>query len=184
MKKDVSDDLYDSDDYEAASASSGEIPPFREASSPVSSLSDSWSDIMATIELNLYDDLAEVEKKQRVSTPVTGIPDSRIESEREAYLTPSAMYGPLSEEEETKLKGSDGRSVFNSLADESEVKAEEVSDPTCNIKDLAVSRPCTVQLSPLPTVSCRITPTGENSPELPVGIKQVNSKTNKLSYLV
>ena len=156
-----SDDLYDSDDYEAASTSSGEIPPFREASSPVSSLSDSWSDIMATIELNLYDDLAEVEKKQRVSTPVTGIPDSRIESEREAYLTPSAMCGPLSEEEETKLKGSDGRSVFNSLADESEVKAEEVSDPTCNIKDLAVSRPCTVQLSPLPTVSCRITPTGE-----------------------
>ena len=88
-----SDDMYDSDDYEAASTSSGEIPPFREASSPVSSLSDSWSDILATIELNLYDDLAEVEKQQRVTTPASG--------------------------------------------------------------------PCTVQLSPLPTVSCRITPTGE-----------------------
>ena len=151
----------DSDDYEAASASSGEIPPFREASSPVSSLSDSWSDIMATIELNLYDDLAEVEKKQRVTTPVSGIPDSRTESEKKACSTPSVMYGLPSKERETKLKGSDGRSVFKSLTEESEVKAEEVSDPTCNMKDSAVSGPCTVQLSPLPTVSCRITPTGE-----------------------
>ena len=66
-----------------------------------------------------------------------------------------------SKEGETRLKGSDGRSVFNSLAEESEVNAEEVSDPTCNIEDSAASGPCTVQLSPLPTVSCRITPTGE-----------------------
>ena len=71
------------------------------------------------------------------------------------------MSGPPPIKEGAKLKGGDDQRVFNSLARESKNTAEEVGDPTCNIVDSADSEPFTVRLSPFPTVSCRITPTGE-----------------------
>ena len=84
-----------------------------------------------------------------------------MESEGEACSAPSARAGPPPKKEEANPKGGDDFSVFNSLAQESENTAEEVSDPTCNMKDSADSKTLMVKLSPFPTVSCRITPTGE-----------------------
>ena len=163
---DCPDDSYDFVDFEE------ENPPLemtqlaKRVSSEVSSLSDSWSDIMVMIELNLEEDLAEVEKvKQQEKTKSLsankGIPDSGFESDGKARSAPSVMSGPPPIKEGAKLKGGDDQSVFNSLARESKNTAEEVGDPTCNIKDSADSESSTVRLSPFPTVSCRITPTGE-----------------------
>ena len=110
--------------------------------SPVSSISDSWSDKMAMIELNLEEDLVEVEKtkqqkKIKSLSTTKGITDSGLESEEEVCSTPSAMKGPPPKKEEAKLKGGDDQSMFTSLTKEPENTAEEVSDPTYNIKDSA-----------------------------------------------
>ena len=69
------------------------------------------------------------------------------------------MKGPPSKEEEADLQGGGG--VFTPLATESKITAEEVSDPTFNMKDSADSESLTVRLSPFPAVSCRTTLNGE-----------------------
>ena len=71
------------------------------------------------------------------------------------------MAGPNPKKEEAKLKGGDDQSVFTSLAKESKNISEEVSDRTSNWEDSADSEVLTVWWPPFPTVSCRITPTGE-----------------------
>ena len=161
-----SDDSYDFVDFEEENPLLEMTQLAKRVSSEVSSLSDPWSDIMVMIELNLEEDLAEVEKvkqqeKIKSLSATKGIPDSGLESEEKACSAPSAMSGPPPIKEGAKLKGGDDQSVFNSLARESKNTAEEVGDPTCNIVDSADSEPFTVRLSPFPTVSCRITPTGE-----------------------
>ena len=163
-EKECSEDLYDSDDYEEEDYSFQPKLLVRKANSPVNSLSGSWSDILAGIELNIEEDLAEVEEekqsKLKLPSNTQGIPDSDLESEQEACSAPSAMDGPPPIKEEAELQGGDDKSVFNPLAEESKNTAEEVSDPTCNQEDSAKAEPFTVQLSPIPTLSCKITPTG------------------------
>ena len=160
-----SDDLYDVDFEEENSLP--EMTKFTPRdNSHVNSLSDSWSDIMAMIALNLNEDLAKVEevkqKEKFKSLSVTkGIPDSGLESEGEACSAPSVMVGPPPMKKEAKLRCGDDQIVFTSLTKESNNSAEEVSDTTCNLEDSADPGSLTVKLSPFPNVGCRITLTGD-----------------------
>ena len=63
--------------------------------------------------------------------------------------------------EELQKQGGDETSVFTHLAPEPERVAMEAEVPTCNSKLSAEAVGYTVRLPPYPTVSCRITPTGE-----------------------
>ena len=162
-----SDDLYDFDNFEEENPLIGMTQLAKRVSSPVSSLSGSWSDIIGLFDLECEEDLAEVEPQEKekplgkVTNEKQGILDSGMESEGEACSAPSARAGPPPKKEEANPKGGDDQSVFTSLTKELKNTAEEVSDPTCNIEDSADSDHLTVKLSPFPTVSCRITPTGE-----------------------
>ena len=127
------------------------------------SLSDSWSDSMGIVELHCDENIDEVEFVENLKLTekvIHGITDSGLESEGEACSAPPAKIGPPPKEE-AKPQGGGAQSVFNSLTAESENSAEEVSNPTCNKKDPANTESLTVRLCPFPTVSCRITPTGE-----------------------
>ena len=44
--------------------------------------------------------------------------------------------------------------------------AKEATSPTCNSKELAPSVTHTVRLPSFPTVSCRVTPSGDATPNL------------------
>ena len=63
--------------------------------------------------------------------------------------------------EGVQRQGGDETSVFPHLAPEPERLAMEVEDPTCNSQVPADTVGHIVRLPPYPTVSCRITPTGE-----------------------
>ena len=101
----------------------------------VSSLSGSWSELMGLVDLECEEYLDEVEPQEKdkpqgkATNEKQGILDSGMESEGEACSTPSARAGPPPKKEEANPKGGDDSSVFNSLAQESENTAEEVSDP-------------------------------------------------------
>ena len=95
-----SDDSSDFVDLEEEGPLPGGFQLAKRVNSPVSSLSDSWSDIMAEIELNLDEDLNRIdragqEEKNRFLGVTKGVPDSGLESEGEACSAPSAMAGPL-----------------------------------------------------------------------------------------
>ena len=63
--------------------------------------------------------------------------------------------------EGAQRQGGDETSVFPYLALEPERVAMEVEGPPCNSQVLADTVEHIVRLPPYPTVSCRITPTGE-----------------------
>ena len=93
-----SDDSYDFVDLEEEGPLPGGVQLAKRVNIPVSSLSDSWSEIMADIELNLDKDLARIdragqEERSRFFSETRGVPDSGLESEGEACSAPSAKEG-------------------------------------------------------------------------------------------
>ena len=61
-ESDSSDDSYDFADLEEEGPLKGGVQLAKRVNSPVSSLSDSWSDIMAETELNLDEDLTRIDR--------------------------------------------------------------------------------------------------------------------------
>lgn len=55
----------------------------------------------------------------------------------------------------------DEQSVFANLASQLEGLAAEAETSSCNLKVIAPPAQSSVRLPPCPSVSCRITPTGE-----------------------
>ena len=58
-------------------------------------------------------------------------------------------------------KDGDESSVFANLTKELDGPAAEAQTSPCNSKVIAQANPSTVRLPPFPTVSCKITPTGD-----------------------
>ena len=97
------------------------------------------------------------------STALKGIPGPLEEPDGQEDSAPAAMMVyPLPRlVEEYTLKGGDEKSVFANLAEESDGSAAEVGIPTCNSKEEAPAASTPAGLPSFPSVSCKITPTGE-----------------------
>ena len=101
-----------------------------------------------------------------IQYPLKG-PDGQEDS------TPTAQVGlplPVGTEESSPIDG-DKTSVFANLAEESEGLAVEAETPPCNPEESAQAVSPTVRPFPLPSVSCKITPTGEATFSLQWGSK-------------
>ena len=165
-----SEDLYDSEDYATDEGDSFEIlseaeqNPRVDLSCSETSL-DSWLEHLEYPEPTWEEEIARVEEQIRNSpcTALKGIPDSMQEPDKEEPSPPIAKsrIPPPRIMEELQKQGCDETSVFTHLAPEPERVAMEAEAPTCNSKVPAEAVGYTVRLSPYPTVSCRITPTGE-----------------------
>ena len=165
-----SEDLYDSDEYATDEEDSFEILPEAEQN-PGINLScsetslDSWLENIEYPEPTWEEEVARVEEKIKNSpcTALKGIPDSMQEPDKEEPSPPIAKcrIPPPRIMEELQRQGGDETSVFTHLAPEPERVAMEAEAPTCNSKVSAEAVDYAVRLPPYPTVSCRITPTGE-----------------------
>ena len=81
-----------------------------------------------------------------------------------ACVTPSArvlFFPPRIVEELQQSQEGDELSVFTNLVSAPEGLAEEATSSTCNQKELAPAVTHTVRLPSFPTVSYRVTPTGD-----------------------
>ena len=110
----------------------------------------------------------EVEKVKKTiaksgSTALKGIPGPLGEPDGQEDSTPAAMMVyPLPRlVEECTPQGGDEQSVFANLAEESDGLAAEVGIPTWNSKVEAQAALTPAGLPSFPSVSCKITPTGE-----------------------
>ena len=109
--------------------------------------------------------IREVEKQiaQSNNTALKGIPGPLEEPDGQEGSTPAAPKGLFlpEEVEEPSVKDDDEQSVFANLAQRLDESAAEVKSSPCNSKVIAPTALSSVRLPPFPTVSCRITPTGE-----------------------
>ena len=110
----------------------------------------------------------EVEKVKKSiaksgSTALQGIPGPLEEPDGQEDLVPAArmVYLLPRPVEECTPQGGDEKSVFANLAEESDGLAAEMSIPTCNSKVEAQAALPPAGLPSFPSVSCKITPTGE-----------------------
>ena len=97
------------------------------------------------------------------STALKEIPGPLKEPDGQEDSTPTAQVGlplPIGAEECSSLDGGK-TSVFANLTKESEGLAVEAETPPCNPQESAKAASTTVRSFPLPSVSCKITPTGE-----------------------
>ena len=113
-------------------------------------------------DLNWEEQVKRVEEKisKSESTALKGIPDLSAKT----CVTPSArvLLSPLRIVEELQQsQEGDEISVFTNLVLAPEGLAEEATSPTCNQKELAPTVTPTVRLPSFPTVSYRVTPTGD-----------------------
>ena len=101
--------------------------------------------------------------KNGTSTYLKGIPFPIQEPDKDESSSPIAQceVPPPRIMEGVQRQGGDETSVFPHLAPEPESGAMEVEGPTCNSQVPADTVGHIVRLPPYPTVSCRITPTGE-----------------------
>ena len=109
--------------------------------------------------------IREVERQiaQSSNTALKGIPGPLEEPDGQEDLTPAAPKGlSLPEEvEEPSVTEDDEQSVLVNLAQRLDESAAEAESLPCNSKVIAPAALSSVRLPPFPTVSCRITPTGE-----------------------
>ena len=99
------------------------------------------------------------------STALKGIPGPLEEPDGQEDSIPAAQVAhPLPRVVEM-YPGKDGdeSSVFANLTKELDGPAAEAQTSPCNSKVIAQTNPSTVRLPPFPTVSCKITPTGDTS---------------------
>ena len=99
------------------------------------------------------------------STALKGIPGPLEEPDGQEDSIPAAqVVHPLPRVVEM-YPGKDGdeSSVFANLTKELDGPAAEAQTSPCNSKVIAQTNPSTVRLPPFPTVSCKITPTGDTS---------------------
>ena len=99
------------------------------------------------------------------STALKGIPGPLEEPDGQEDSIPAAqVVHPLPRVVEM-YPGKDGdeSSVFANLTKELDGPAAEAQTSPCNSKVTAQTNPSTVRLPPFPTVSCKITPTGDTS---------------------
>ena len=97
------------------------------------------------------------------STALKGIPGPLEEPDGQEDSIPAAqVVHPLARVVEM-CPGKDGdeSSVFANLTEELDGPAAEAQTSPCNSKVIAQTNPSTVRLPPFPTVSCKITPTGD-----------------------
>ena len=97
------------------------------------------------------------------STALKGIPGPLKEPDGQEDSIPAAqVVHPLPRVVEM-CPGNDGDelSVFVNLTKELDGAAAEAQTSPCNSKVIAQTNPSTVRLPPFPTVSCKITPTGD-----------------------
>ena len=165
-----SEDLYDSDDYATGEEDSFEILPEAEQDPGVSLTCsevsmDSCLENLKDFELTWEEEVVRVEQKIKNSscTALKGIPGPLKEPDKEdssSFIANSGIPPPRIMEELQSQSG-DETSVFVPLASGSESVAMKEEGSTCNSKVPAEAVGYTVKLPPYPTVSCRITPTGE-----------------------
>ena len=106
---------------------------------------------------------AEELVKKSGSTALKGIPGPLEEPDGQEDSVPAAqVVYPLPRIAEV-CPGKDGDelSVFANLTEELDGSATEAQTSPCNTKGVAQLVSPTVRPSPLPTVSCKVTPTGE-----------------------
>ena len=123
---------------------------------------DAMLEQIELLDLDWEEQVKRVEEKiiKSKSTALKGIP----ESSAKACVTPSAialLTPPRIVEELQQSQEGDEKSVFTNLVSAPEGLAEEATSPTCNQKELAPAVTPTVRLPCFPTVSYRVTPTGE-----------------------
>ena len=152
------EDLSDSDQSEEESFDI--IPPVTSSPNNMDALLDKMEVCQCTWE----DEVKRVEKKLSgvKCTALQGIPGPSEEPD-EAASTPTAEVEPLPLEgmKEPPPVGGDESSVFVNLDGQPEHKVVGVEAPPCNPQEASPPVPVTDRLAPHPTVSCRITPTGE-----------------------
>ena len=153
-----SEDLSDSDQSEEESFDI--IPPV--TSSPNNM--DAFLDKLEVSQCTWEDEVKRVEKKLSgvKCTALQGIPGPSEEPD-EAASTPTAEVEPLPLKgmKEPLPVGGDESSVFVNLDGQPEHKVVGVEAPPCNPQEAGPPVLVTDRLAPHPTVSCRITPTGE-----------------------
>ena len=99
------------------------------------------------------------------STALKGIPGPLEEPDGQEDSIPAAqVVHPLPRVVEMcPDKDGDESSVFANLTRELDGPVAEAQTSPCNSKVIAQTNPSTVRLPPFPTVSCKITPTGDTS---------------------
>ena len=136
---------------------------------PVTSSPNNMDVLLDKIEVPQLTWDEEVEKLERKlsgtkCTALQGIPGPSVEPD-EAASSPTAEVEPPpleGMEEPTPVRG-DGLSVFENLVGQPEHQVVGVEAPPCNPQVAAPPVLATDRLAPHPTVSCRITPTGETT---------------------
>ena len=158
QKGNCSEDLSDSDQSEEESF---DVVP------PVTSSPNSMDVLLDKIEVPQLTWEAEVKRVERKlssikCTALQGIPGPSVEPD-EAASTPTAEVEPLPLEgmkEPLPVEGDD-LSVFVNLDGKPEHQVVGVEAPPCSPQVAGPPVSVTDRLAPHPTVSCRITPTGE-----------------------
>ena len=117
-------------------------------------------------QLTWEDEIRRVERKLSgvKCTALQGIPGPSVEPD-EAASTPTAVVEspPLEGMKELPPVGGDDQSVFENLDGQPEHQVVGVEAPPCNPRVAGPSVSVTDRLAPHPTVSCRVTPTGETT---------------------
>ena len=167
-----SEDLYDYEDYATDDEISFDtlpklvLDPRVDLNCSEASL-DNWLEHVDYPEPTWEEEVVRVEEKIKngTSSALKGIPGPIEEPDKEESSSPIAQceVPPPRIMEGVQRQGDDETSVFPHLAPEPERVAMEVEGPKCNSRVPAEPVGHTVRLPPYPTVSCRITPTGEFS---------------------
>ena len=158
-EEDSEDDLFDSDDYNSDD-SFDVLCQFESMVTPSTSHSslDSW---LRDIEYPPPHE--EINESSKVEPVVTGISDVKTVSDVNGNPTPATQEEPALPQcaEQFQPQGGGESIVFTNLAVKSEGNVAEAELSACELKVPAPSTTSVEKLPPYPSVSCRITPTGE-----------------------